>query len=106
MGVKLHLLRGISVLRTGSPLELFLVSKCVVELSQVAEGQKERCGYKFTRLRRRQLEMAATLEYTCMSKCAVLFPPSLTIKPTNIKHFLYCLIVYAFSILGPWWLRW
>lgn len=105
MGVKLHLLRGVSILRTGSPLEQFLVSKCVVELSQVAKGQKWRCGGKFTRLRRRQLEAAATLEYTCVSKCALLFPHSLTIKPTNIKHFLYSLIVYAFSMLGPWWLR-
>ena len=96
MGVKLHLLRGIWVLGTRSPLELCLVNKCVVELSQVAKGQKLRCGYKLTRLRRRQLEMAATVEHIHMSQCALFFPYSPTIKAANLEHLLFVLTVQVF----------
>ena len=66
-----------------------------------SKGQKQRCGRKFTRLRRRQWEAAATPEYTCVSKCALLFPHSLTIKPQTLNISSLALLCTHFPCWVP-----
>lgn len=84
MGVKLHLLRGISSSKNRKSLEPFLVSKCVVELSQVAKVRNRGVAAN-SQDSGEDSEKRQPPEYTCVSKCALLFLTYLPLSPQTLN---------------------